>query len=307
MLQPQFKTQTKSQDGQTGIFVMEPLEKGFGNTLGNALRRCLLSSIKGRALTAVKVDGVKHQFSTLSGLKEDIIELILNLKQVVIKSDSDEPITLKISTQGPKTVTAKDIKAPANVTIVNPELEIARLSNAKSKLECELFSDIGYGYSLAEERKTSTVGIIPMDAAYNPIRQVNYQIEAARVGRRTDFDRLILEIKTNGSIDPLEALESAAKVLVAHFQQIYQPVIVEEEKVELPPTEENANVLNLTVEELDLPTRIANALRRGGYKTVRDLSTSVYEEVAKVKNLGGKSIDIIKEKLVAKGVELFKE
>lgn len=305
MLKPKFKTIIKEKNDHRGIFLLEPLEKGFGHTLGNALRRCLLSSIKGRAITAVKISGVKHQFSTLEGLKEDIVELVLNLKHVIIEGETDEPVVLKISAKGPKTVTAKDIKTPANIKIVNKNLELVNLANSKAKLDCEIYSEVGLGYNLAEEYVSDTVGLIPVDASFSPIVQVNYKIEAARVGQRTDFDRLILEIVTNGSVDSEKVLKQAAKNLVAYFKQIYDPVAEEVVKETKAENEENSEALDLTVEELDLPTRIANALRKGGFPTVRDLVSAKPEEVAKVKNLGSKSLSIIKEKLKNKEIEIF--
>ena len=305
MFKPQFKTKSKSKNNKEGVFVLEPLEQGFGHTLGNALRRCLLNSIKGRALTSVKIAGVKHQFSTLSGLKEDIVEFILNLKQVVVKSNDDEPVVLKLKAKGPADVKAKDIKAPANVQIINKDQVIAKLSDSKSKLDCELHYEVGSGFSLAGERKSTTVGLIPTDAAYNPVVQVNYDIEAARVGRRTDYDRLIIRINTNGSVDPEEALMQAAQILDSYFKQVYDPVFEDKKEETTIEIEENAETLDLTVEELDLPTRIANALRKGGYPTVRDLVKANYEEVVKVKDLGSKSVKIIQDKLKVKEIEVF--
>ena len=305
MIKPEFKTKTKKKDEGTGIFILEPLTRGYGHTLGNALRRCLLTSIKGRSIVAVKIDGIKHQFSTLEGLKEDIIEFILNLKQVVVKGKTDEPVVLKLSQKGPKKVTAKDIKTPADITIVNKDLVLANLANTKSKLECELHSEVGFGNMLADERTSSTIGVIPLDVSFGPVVQVNYKIETARVGRKTDYDRLVLEIKTDGSVDPEEALLQAAETLTSYFKQVYNPVFEKTDEDEKPVIEENAEILDLTVEELDLPTRIANALRRGGYSTVRALVKAKYEDVSKVKNLGGKSLTIIKEKLKAKEIDVF--
>ena len=306
MYHPQFKTLAKEKNQTSGRFIFEPLEQGFGHTLGNALRRTLLTSIKGWAIVAVKINGAKHQFSTLEGLKEDIVELILNLKQVVVNSSSDEPLTLKLSVKGAKKVTAKDIKTPANVKIINPELVLANLADKNSKLECELIFQSGYGFTLAEEAAIRTVGVIPVDASFGPITQVNFTIETTRVGRRSDFDRLVMEIKTNGSVDPEKALMQAAALLAAYFKQIYSPVFEKKVAEDKPMIEENSELLNLTVEELDLPTRIANALRKGGYPTVRDLVSAKYDAVSKVKNLGGKSLSIIKEKLAQKGIEIFK-
>ncbi|MFC1711329.1 DNA-directed RNA polymerase subunit alpha [Patescibacteria group bacterium] len=300
MIKPSFKTKILEDKSNYSKFVMEPLEQGYGRTLGNSLRRSLLSNIGGAAITKVKIEGVRHQFSTLKGMKEDIVELILNLKQVVVIYKGEEEVKLSLKVKGPKEVKAGDIKAPAEVKIINKKLKLAHLTDSKTNLNVDIWVACGYGYSPAEERKTNTLGIIPVDASFSPIIKVNYKVEATRVGRRTDFDRLILEMWTNGAIKPKKSLEESAKILTSYFKQIYKPVYekAEEEEVKV---EENES-LKLTVEELNLPTRIANALRRGGYPTVESLSKIKKEELNKVKNLGIKSIEIIQKKLLDKGV-----
>ena len=306
MLTPIFKLKTKKQTDTQGTFIIEPLQPGFGHTVGNALRRVLLTSLPGAAITFVKIKGVRHRFSTLEGMKEDIVEFILNLKQVRLKYDGEKPVKLKLSATGPKTVTAGDITAPASVTIVNPDLPLAHLADKKTKLEAELTVESGMGYSLFSERSSRTVGVIPIDAVFNPVLHVNYTVEATRVGRRTDFDRVVLEVTTDGTIKPKDAVLHAAQILVGFFQQIYQPkpVKLEEEPKKLVSEPE---VLKLTVEELDLPTRIANALRKGGFKTVKDLANATPSQIAQVKNIGKKSVDTVIKKLQAKGIKLKEE
>lgn len=301
MLQPSFTIKTKEEKNNYGIFIIEPLEQGYGQTLANSLRRCLLTSIPGAAITRVKIDGVRHVFSTISGMKEDVVELILNIKQIKLVYKDDKEVKLTLSVDGKKLVKAGDIKTPANVKIINKDLVLANLTDKKAKLNIEFWASSGYGYSLAEENKNNGLGIIPVDAIYTPITKVNYKVEATRVGRRTDFDRIILEITTNKTIKPKDALESAAKILVDFFTQVYKPQAV---PVAAEPLvkKEDSEAMKLTVEELNLPTRIANALRRGGYPTVKDLSEATIADLGKVKNLGAKSIDIVKNKLNAKGV-----
>ena len=300
MFKPQFKVHIEKQTTDYGNFILEPLEQGYGHTLGNALRRCLLSSMEGAAVTSVRIEGVRHQFSTLEGLKEDIVELILNIKKLRISYKGEKEATLKLDFKGSGEITADKIKTPAGVEIVNKELVLVNLSDKKSKLTIEMKVSTGFGYSPAEERKAETIGVIPVDASFSPVTRVNYKVEATRVGRRTDFDRLILEIWTDGTVKPLEALETAAKILVNFFKQVYEPII--EEVAPRQVKKENEEFLSLTVEELDLPTRIANALVRGNYKTVRDLIKTKKADISSVKNLGVKSVSIIEKKLQEKGL-----
>lgn len=302
MINSIFAVKAKKETADYGKFIIEPLEQGYGHTLGNALRRVLLTSLPGAAVTQVKIAGVRHQFSTLEGLKEDMIELILNIKQIRFKYKGEKPAKIKLDAQGPGEVKAGDIKTPAEVKIVNPEHVLGILADEKSKLKVEMVVEKGFGYLPAEERKSETLGVILVDASFSPIKRVNYKVEAMRVGRRTDLDRLILELTTDKTISPSEALKEAAGILVACFGQIVEPkeVPIEEEKEEELPSE----VLRLTVEELNLPTRIANALRKGGYETVKDLTTASALDVAKVKNLGEKSIKVIKAALAEKEVGL---
>ncbi len=303
MTQPTFLITVDKQEGNYSQLSFEPLERGYGQTIGNALRRVLLSSLPGFAITSVKIDGVSHQFSTLEGMSEDIVEFILNLKQVRLASDSMEPIELSIDSKGDGDVTAADIQVSGNVKVVNPELHLATLA-PKARLSATMTAEYGMGYSMAEERTGSGVGVIPVDALFSPIEKVSFKIESTRVGRRTDFDKLVLDIWTNGTVEGKTAVEEAAKVLVAQFTQIFSPIVSDTPTVVAPTYTKQDEVMKLTVEELDLPTRIANALRKGGFKTVGDLLASNKSDISKVKNLGGKSIEIVQEALDKKGLSL---
>lgn len=304
-MEPLFQIKKEKDTKDFGHFVIEPLEPGSGHTLGNALRRVLLSALPGAAITQVKITGIKHKFSTLEGLKEDIIEFILNLKQIKVSYDGKKPAKLNLEKTGPGVVKAGDIKTPAKVEIANPDLVIGNLATKKNRLKAEMLVESGFGYSPAEEREAGKLGEIPIDAIFGSVIQVNYRVEATRVGRRTDLDRLVLEITTDGSLKPSQALKQAAKILVGYFHQVYEPKKVPKKKK--PKIEVPDLTLRLTVEELDLPTRIANALRKGGYGTVAELVAATEVDLAKVKNLGEKSIKIIEAALSQKGVGLKKK
>jgi DNA-directed RNA polymerase subunit alpha len=305
MINASFKIEALEEEKDYGKFVFEPLQQGFGHTVGNALRRTLLSSLRGAAVEKIRIDGVKHPFSTIEGVTEDMVQILLNIKQLNVQYDpedeDEEKPVMEFSVKGPGKFTAKDIEAPSGVKVINKDLEIATLADKKTELKGEMTVGTGTGYSAAEERETESIGEISVDATYAPVVRVNYKVEATRVGRRTDLDKLIMEVWTNGSIKPKAAIEQAAQILEGFFKQVYEPVFEEkeEEKEERP---ENYETLALTVEELNLPTRIVNALRRGGYKTVKDLVAAEEEEVKKVKNIGKKSLSVVKERLEEKGV-----
>lgn len=286
------------------MFVMEPLEQGYGHTLGNSLRRVLLTSLPGASITSIKVGGVSHQFSTLAGLKEDIVELILNLKKVRLAVATGETAVLKLSKKGVGPVTAGDFEVPAGVTIVNPELVIANLTDKKAELELEANVETGYGYVQADERKVDEVGRIPMDSLFSPVVRVNYRVDATRVGRMTNLDKLVMEIWTDETITPLAALKSAAKVLVSYFLQVYEPKVkVSDETIAVAPSVSD-EVLKMRIEELDIPTRIVNALARGSIETIGQLLGTPRVELMKIKNLGAKSLSIVEDKLREKGVAI---
>ncbi len=302
-MNPSFTVSEVEATASQARLVIEPLEQGYGHTLGNALRRVLLTSLPGSAITSVAINGVDHQFTTLEGLSEDIVEFILNIKQVKVKADHDGMGILRLNVQGPAKITAADIKAEAGFEIINGDQPLATLAKGK-KLEVEMTVETDTGYKMVAEMETEVIGQIAIDALFSPVEKVSYKVESTRVGRRTDFDRIVLEVQTDGTITPLEAVKQAAQILAKQFTQIFDPVIIENEEEETQLSPEEAETLRLTVEELDLPTRIANALRKGGYKTVGDLISAPKETISKVKNLGGKSVDLINEALQKKGVSL---
>lgn len=303
MIGPNFKVHSEVEKEDFGQFVIEPLDQGFGHTLGNALRRILLSALPGAAVTTIKINGVKHQFSTLAGLKEDIIELILNLKKLRVQLFDENGVKLILDKSGPGEVRASDLEKNPSVEIVNKDLYLGHLSDKKSRLEMELTVDKGYGYSLAEERKSATLGVIPIDAIFTPVVRVNYRVEETRVGRMTNLDKLILEIYTDGTISPRLALDEAAKILVSYGLQIYEPKAEAPQQVAISPLV-SEDVLKMTIDELDLPTRVYNSLRNGGIETIGQLLGTPRKELANLKNVGEKSITIIDEKLREKGVAL---
>ena len=296
MQQANFTVKTMEEKGNSATFVIEPLEKGYGDTLGTALRRVLLGSFKGAAITSVKVAGVTHKFSTLEGMSEDMIDLMLNLKGVRVAYEGDEPVKAKLSVKGPKVVTADMIVTPTSVKVVNGDAVIANLGKGAS-LDMELTVATGYGYSPAEERPSETIGTVSLDAIFSPVERVAYHVESTRVGRRTDYDKLVLEIYTDGSQVPADILKAAARILVESFQQIVEPKTVDE-AASVPASASAA----APVEDLGLPTRVGNALKSAGYKTVADLSTASDKDLKNVKNLGGKSIDMLDEALATKGI-----
>jgi DNA-directed RNA polymerase subunit alpha len=302
MIQPNFKIKKVKLTANFGQFVFEPLPQGYGHTLGNALRRVLLTSLPGTAITEAKISGVKHKFSTLPGMKEDVIELLLNLKEVRIKYEGEKPVKLHLEKTGPGEVKAGDIETPAGVEIVNKDLVLANLADNKSRLKIEMVAERGYGYFPSEERKSDKLGLLILDAIFSPVTRVNYKVEATRVGRQTDLDKLVLEINTDGTIDPEKALKYAAKVLISFFNQIINPKqSSEEEKTETHQF--SPEVLKLTLEELELPTRIVNALQKGGYHTVGKLVKAKRDDLISIKNLGEKSLKVILETLAKKGIK----
>ena len=302
MEEPIFEIKEEEKNKNYSKFVISPLVQGYGVTLGNSLRRVLLTSLPGAAITSVKIAGVKHQFSTLKGMKEDIVEFLLNLKKVRFLSEGDKPTKATISAKGDSNVTAVDIKTEGGVKVANPDLVLCYL-NKGAKLEAKLEIETGVGYSPAEDRVTGEIGLIPLDASFSHISRVNYKIEETRVGRLTNYDKLILEVWTDGTIDPKVALVESAKILTAYYQQVITPkkVKIEEEKKDLDGL---GPMGKLSVEEIGLPTRVANALLKNGYETVEDLVNAKRSELVKVRNLGEKSVKIIDAALGEKGLEI---
>lgn len=281
---------------------IEPLEVGFGHTLGNSIRRMLLTALPGAAVTSIKIDGVSHRFSTIDGVLEDVIEIILNIKKIRLSVHSDKPIKLFVKASGKKEVKAKDLEIEGDAEIANPDQHIATLTDAKSKFNLAMEASQGKGYSLSEDRKLNEIGVISVDALFSPIVSVNYTVEPTRVGRRTDFDKLILDITTDGSITPLDSVNMAARILSDTFHKVYEPVIEEETEETTPRISEE--ILKLTSEELDLPVRITNALKAIEINTIEDLINTPRAQLLKAKNLGAKSIHLISEKLAERGLSL---
>lgn len=289
-----------------GRYVMEPLDQGFGHTLGNSLRRVMLSSLKGAAVTQVKIAGVSHQFSTITGVSEDVVEIVLNIKKIRIQADSDGPHTLRLQAKGPGEVTAGQITVPGGVRIVNPDLVIATLADNKINLDVELTVATGVGYELADEHKTNEIGVIPIDALFSPITKVNLIVDPTRVGRLSNFDKLTLEVTSDGSLAPAEAIKQAAQVLADHFAAVVNPVEASEDDeadagYALPKV--NDSIMVMSVEELDLPSRVSSRLVEHGIKTVGDVLNTPKDELLSMKSFGKKSYDTVIDKLKEMGVE----
>jgi DNA-directed RNA polymerase subunit alpha len=288
-------------------FVIEPLEPGFGYTLGNSLRRTLLSSIPGASVTSIKVDGVLHEFSTIEGVKEDVTEVILNLKDLVVSSEHDEPVTMYLRKQGPGVVTAADIAPPAGVEVHNPDVVIAT-QNDSGKLEMELVVERGRGYVSSVQNKggDNVIGRMPVDSIYSPVLKVTYKVEATRVEQRTDFDKLIVDVETKRSMLPRDAMASAGKTLVELFG-LARELDEEAEGIDIGPSPQDAQLaadLALPIEELDLTVRSYNCLKREGIHTVGELVSRSEADLLDIRNFGAKSIDEVKAKLHSMGLAL---
>ncbi|MGB3676750.1 MAG: DNA-directed RNA polymerase subunit alpha [Candidatus Nanopelagicales bacterium] len=288
-------------------FILEPLEPGFGYTLGNSLRRTLLSSIPGAAVTSIRVDGVLHEFSTIPGVAEDVVEIILNIKELVVSSEHDEPVVMYLRKQGPGAVTAADIAPPAGVEVHNPELHIATV-NGKGKLEIELVVERGRGYVSAAQNNLvgQEIGRIPVDSIYSPVLKVTYKVEATRVEQRTDFDRLIVDVETKSSIRPRDAVASAGKTLVELFG-LARELNVEAEGIDIGPSPADtfmAEQMSMPIEQLDLTVRSYNCLKRESVHTVGELLGRSEADLMDIRNFGQKSIDEVKAKLQSMGLAL---
>lgn len=298
-----------NEEEKYGRFVVEPLERGYGTTLGNSLRRILLSSLPGYAVTSIKIDSVLHEFSTIPGVVEDTTEIILNLKELRVKLEGESPKVVRLEVHGAKEVKAKDIQVPSDVEILNPEHHIATVGD-DGHLVMEITLDKGRGYVSAEKNKRpdDVIGVIPVDSIFTPVKKVNYVVEHTRVGQFTDYDRLVLEIWTDGSIDPVEALSLSAKILSAHLALFINlsdkvndaEIMVEKEE------EAKDKLLEMNIEELDLSVRSYNCLKRAGINTVEELIKKTEEDMMKVRNLGRKSLEEVQIKLAALGLSLRK-
>nr|WP_225752289.1 DNA-directed RNA polymerase subunit alpha [Pseudoclavibacter sp. Marseille-Q3772] len=288
-------------------FVIEPLEPGFGYTLGNSLRRTLLSSIPGAAVTSIRLDGVQHEFTTIAGVKEDVTEIILNIKQLVVSSEHDEPITAYLRKTGAGEVTAADISAPAGVEIHNPDMVIATL-NDDAKFELELTIERGRGYVSAQQNRNaySESGQIPVDSIYSPVLKVTYRVEATRAGERTDFDRLVVDVETKPSMSPRDAVASAGGTLVELFG-LARELNVEAEGIEIGPAPVEQVIseeLSMSINDLDLSVRSYNCLMREGITTVSQLVALSESQLMNIRNFGQKSVDEVRDKLTSMGLSL---
>ncbi len=305
MMNANFKVTEQNNSDTYAQFIVEPLEPGYGYTLGHAIRRVLLASIPGAAVTSVKISGVKHKFTAVPGLKETVVDFLLNLKNVSFRlSPSKESATVTLTAKGQKEVTAADIEEVDGVEVVNKDQYLGYLSGEKTKLEVEITIERGYGYSLAEERQSESLGMILTDAVFTPVKRVNYTVEATRVGRRTNMDKLVLQVWTNGSVTPKEALDETTKILSSFFRQVYEPQTDGVEAPVIATSSISEDLLRLTVDELDLPTRIYNSLRNGGIETIGQLLLTPRKDLISMRNMGAKSIAIIEEKLSEKGISL---
>jgi len=308
---PKIEIAEISDDNRYGKFVCEPLERGYGTTFGNSLRRMLLSSLEGAAITSIRIDGVLHEFSTIPGVRDDVTNIVLNLKQLCLKMQGDEPKVIRIDVEGEKEVTAADIICDADIEVLNPELHIATV-NETGKLKIEMTVERGRGYVPAEKNKKpdDTIGVIPIDSIFSPVQRVNYTVNDTRVGNVTDYDKLTLEVWTDGSLRPEEAVSKAAGILVMHLK-LFQNMDglaedVLEEEASFPEEEEDqsSKVLDMNIEDLDLSVRSFNCLKRANINTVADLAEKTEEDMMKVRNLGRKSLEEVKKKLEELGLSL---
>ena len=294
-----------SEDGSYGKYTVAPLQRGYGTTLGNSLRRMMLSSLEGAAISSIKIENVQHEFSTIPGVKEDVSEIVLNIKQVIIKLYSDGPKTVYIEAEGAGELCARDIKTDSDVEIVNPDLHLATL-NEDAKLYMEITINRGRGYVSAEKNKAilqPLIGLIPVDSIYTPVQKVNYYVENTRVGQNTDYDKLTVEVWTNGTKTADEAISLSAKIINDHmmlFIQLTDEAMNVETMVEKEETKKE-KMLDMTIEELDLSVRSYNCLKRAGINTVEDLTLRREEDMMKVRNLGRKSLDEVCNKLKSLG------
>ncbi|NLN17501.1 MAG: DNA-directed RNA polymerase subunit alpha [Firmicutes bacterium] len=301
------KIETLEKGNSYGRFKVEPLERGYGITLGNSLRRVLLSSLPGAAVTSIRIDGVLHEFSTIPGVVEDTTEIVLNMKGLIVRLHTDEEVVARIEAEGPGMVTAADIQVGSQAEILNPDLHIAELDE-DGRLSMEITMRKGRGYVPAEQLKKPDhpIGLIPVDALFSPVVRVNYVVEDTRVGQVTDYDRLVLDVWTDGTIAPDEAVSLAAKILTEHLR-LFIGLTEPDETVEIlveKEEEEKDRVFDMTIEELDLSVRSYNCLKRAGINTVEELTKRTEQDIMKVRNLGKKSLQEIKEKLAALGLSL---
>jgi len=308
---PKIEIAEISEDNRYGKFICEPLERGYGTTFGNSLRRMLLSSLEGAAITSIRIDGVLHEFSTIPGVRDDVTNIVLNLKELCFKMQGDEPHTVRIDIEGEKEVTGADVICDSEIEVLNPDHHIATV-NETGKLKMEMIVERGRGYVPSDKNKKpdDTIGVIPIDSIFSPVKRVNYTVQDTRVGNVTDYDRLILEVWTDGSLRPEEAVSKAASILVMHLKLFQNmdglPEEREEEEASFPEEKEDdsSKVLDMTIEDLDLSVRSFNCLKRANINTVADLAEKTEDDMMKVRNLGRKSLEEVKKKLEELGLSL---
>ncbi len=308
MITPNFYTKKINLSSDYGQFIIEPLAPSFGQSLGNALRRTLLSSLKGAAISFVKIEGVPHLFTTIKGVKESALEIVLALKQLRFKTPGEGKFKVNLSIKGKKKIYGKDIEGEA--TVVNGDLYLAEITDDKTKLEIEAIVETGYGYVMAEEQEAKEFGFIAIDSSFSPVKKVNFQVEKTRVGRKTNYDKLILEIWTDGSVSPAETLKQAATILANHFSRILSgednPKERKEDKInETEKNQIDKKFYDLIIDELNLPSRVINTLLKENIETVADLIKIGKERLVGLRGLGKKSIDLIEEELKKLGVGLI--
>lgn len=311
MQKPKIECVEMSEDSSYGKFVIEPLERGYGLTIGNSLRRTLLSSLPGAAASYIKIDGVQHEFSSIPGVKEDVVEIILNIKNLHIKMNEPGPKVVYINAEGKCEVTAADIKADASVEFLNPDLHIASL-NEDAKLNMEITLTTGRGYVSADKNRAESqaiIGIIPVDSIYTPITKVNYQVENTRVGQITDYDKLTVEVWTNGTIEPNKAISLAANILIEHLKLFLElsGETVHPEVLVSKPVAKKEKIMEMTIEDLELSVRSYNCLKRAGVNNVEDLAEKTEEDMMRIRNLGKKSLEEVLAKMDSLGISLRKE
>jgi DNA-directed RNA polymerase subunit alpha len=300
LILPRIKN-TKTQ-GNYASYDIEPLEAGYGMTLGNALRRVLLSSLPGAAVTSVRIDRVQHEFQDIPNVKEDVTDIVLNIKKLRLRSFSDHPVSMRLEVSGEHEVTAADIAAPSTVEIVNPDLYIATLDNENAHLEMELVVEAGRGYVPADSKEDQPIGVIPVDAIYTPVQKVNYTVEHTRVGQMTNYDKIVMDIWTDGTVTPDEALRQSADILVRHFTQLanYRATLAEPEKPPLSSMPIPQKIYDTPIEELDLSVRAYNCLKRSNITKVGQVLSMNEEDLLGVRNFGEKSLLELRERLLAR-------
>lgn len=292
-----------NESNESGTYSIEPLPTGFGHTLGNALRRVLLTETEGAAVTQIKVAGAPHQFTTIPGVKEDVVQLTLNVKKLRFKIHTNKPVVATLKKKGPGVVTAKDLEIPSDLEIMNKNLEIATLADSKTEVNIEFLVEPGVGYSPMEERQTPKVGVIVLDALFSPVLNVTYNVEPTRFGDKTDLDKLLITVETDGSISPKNAIIKASSILKGYYESFEK---WETEKDKVAETEDEdvqeINVEDVAIDELPLQTRTVNALKKHGIETLKELASKSDEEIADIKNLGEKSLEEIKKLLKKEGL-----